>query len=149
MKKRFCRAGYHYNQSSVSFLPLNRNRTLANHPCLEPCDWLPNSNTFRLDFFLAVQYLPSALIPLRIQFALENPWGIIIAFHSSRLFSISTNREQEILNLLVSGKPHKQIAEALFLSSLTIATHMKNIYAKLHVHLRSEAVAKALKERRL
>jgi len=29
---------------------------------------------------------------------------------------------------------------------LTIATHMKNIYAKLHVHSRSKAVAKALKE---
>jgi DNA-binding NarL/FixJ family response regulator len=57
-----------------------------------------------------------------------------------------TEREKEILNLLVSGKPQKQIAEALFLAPFTIATHMKNIYAKLHVHSRSEAVAKALKE---
>lgn len=60
-----------------------------------------------------------------------------------------TEREKEILNLLISGKPQKQIAEKLFLSPLTIATHMKNIYAKLHVHSRSEAVAKALKERLL
>jgi len=55
-------------------------------------------------------------------------------------------REKEILNLLVSGKSQKQIAEKIFLSPLTIATHMKNIYAKLHVHSRSEAVARALKE---
>lgn len=58
-----------------------------------------------------------------------------------------TAREKEILNQLISGKPQKQIAEALFLSPFTIATHMKNIYAKLHVHCRSEAVAKALKEK--
>jgi DNA-binding NarL/FixJ family response regulator len=57
-----------------------------------------------------------------------------------------TEREKEILNLLVAGKSQKQIAEALFLSPFTIATHTKNIYAKLHVHCRSEAVAKALKE---
>jgi DNA-binding NarL/FixJ family response regulator len=60
-----------------------------------------------------------------------------------------TEREKEILNLLVSGKSQKQIADKLFLSPFTIATHMKNIYAKLHVHSRSEVVAKALKERLL
>lgn len=60
-----------------------------------------------------------------------------------------TEREKEILNLLVSGKPQKQIAATLHLSPFTIATHMKNIYAKLHVHSRSEAVAKTLKERLL
>jgi len=60
-----------------------------------------------------------------------------------------TEREKEILNLLVSGKSQKQLAEKIFISPLTIATHMKNIYAKLHVHSRSEAVAKALKERLL
>ncbi len=57
-----------------------------------------------------------------------------------------TEREKEILNLLVSGKSQKQIASTLCLSPFTIATHMKNIYVKLHVHCRSEAVAKALKE---
>lgn len=60
-----------------------------------------------------------------------------------------TEREKEILTLLVSGQPQKQIAATLHLSPFTIATHMKNIYAKLHVHSRSEAVAKTLKERLL
>ncbi len=60
-----------------------------------------------------------------------------------------TEREKEILNLLVAGKHQKQIAEKLFLSPFTIATHTKNIYAKLQVHCRNEAVAKALKERLL
>ncbi len=57
-----------------------------------------------------------------------------------------TEREKEILTQLVSGKSQKQIAAALHLSPFTIATHMKNIYVKLHVHCRSEAVAKAIKE---
>lgn len=49
-----------------------------------------------------------------------------------------TEREKEILALLVAGKSQKQIATALFISPLTIATHMKNIYVKLHVHCRSQ-----------
>jgi DNA-binding NarL/FixJ family response regulator len=57
-----------------------------------------------------------------------------------------THREKEILNLLVSGISQKMIADRLFLSPFTIATHMKNIYVKLHVHSRTEAVVKALKE---
>jgi DNA-binding CsgD family transcriptional regulator len=40
----------------------------------------------------------------------------------------------------------KQISDKFFLSPLIIATPMKNIYMKLHVHSRSEAVVKALKE---
>ena len=58
-----------------------------------------------------------------------------------------TRREKDILNLLVSGLSQKMIAGQLHLSFHTITTHMKNIYTKLHVHSRSEAVAKALKER--
>ncbi len=60
-----------------------------------------------------------------------------------------TSREKEILNLLTEGLTKKQIAEKLFLSFHTIDTHLKNIYAKLHVHSRSSAVAKVLKERLL
>lgn len=58
-----------------------------------------------------------------------------------------TDREQEVLHLLVDGLTQRRIAETLFLSEHTINTHIRNIYAKLHVHSRSGAVAKALKER--
>ncbi len=60
-----------------------------------------------------------------------------------------TAREKEILHELTEGLTKKQIAEKLFLSFFTIDTHLKNIYAKLHVHSRSGAVAKVLKERLL
>jgi DNA-binding NarL/FixJ family response regulator len=57
-----------------------------------------------------------------------------------------TAREKEILSLLVDGVTMKGIAEHLCVSYHTIDTHLRNIYAKLHVHSRSAAVAKALRE---
>jgi DNA-binding NarL/FixJ family response regulator len=56
-------------------------------------------------------------------------------------------REKEILELMAEGLTLKQIAARLIVSFHTIDTHTRNIYAKLHVHSRSGAVAKALKER--
>ena len=58
-----------------------------------------------------------------------------------------TPREMEVLNLLVQGFDNNMIAEKLFLSTFTIRAHIRNIYDKLHVHSKSQAVAKALQER--
>jgi DNA-binding NarL/FixJ family response regulator len=60
-----------------------------------------------------------------------------------------TWREKDILQLVVNGLSPKMIAGKLSLSLHTVTTHMRNIYAKLQVHSRSEAVVKALKERLL
>lgn len=57
-----------------------------------------------------------------------------------------TDREREILRLMTDGLTKKVIAERLFVSYFTIDTHLKNIYAKLHVHSGRGAVAKVLKE---
>ncbi|MGE5811446.1 MAG: response regulator [Ignavibacteria bacterium] len=57
-----------------------------------------------------------------------------------------TQREKEILKLLVEGLSKKQIAEKLFLSFHTIDSHIRNIYDKLEVHSGSSAVVKAVKE---
>jgi DNA-binding NarL/FixJ family response regulator len=58
-----------------------------------------------------------------------------------------TPREIEVLDMLVQGFDNKMIAEKMFLSTYTIRAHIRNIYDKLHVHSKSQAVAKALKER--
>ncbi len=58
-----------------------------------------------------------------------------------------TARELEVLAEMVEGKTKKQIGAALFVTHHTVDTHMRNIYAKLHVHTRTGAVAKALNER--
>ena len=60
-----------------------------------------------------------------------------------------TNAERRILQMLVDGDLKKQIAYELGLSFHTIDTHLRNIYAKLQIHSRSGAIAKALKERLL
>ncbi len=58
-----------------------------------------------------------------------------------------TQREREVLEHLVKGLNYKMIASELFISLDTVASHVKRIYEKLHVHSKSEAVAKALKHR--
>ncbi len=58
-----------------------------------------------------------------------------------------TERETEILQKLCDGDNYKVIADALFVSGHTVRAHIKNIYEKLHVHSRAEAVSKALKDR--
>ncbi len=58
-----------------------------------------------------------------------------------------TERELEVLDYLTRGYDNKMIAEKLFLSTYTVRAHIRNIYDKLHVHSKSQAVAKALKER--
>jgi DNA-binding NarL/FixJ family response regulator len=55
-----------------------------------------------------------------------------------------TDREREILNLLVKGNSYKMIADQCFISMDTVRSHIKKIYEKLHVHSQTEAVAKAI-----
>jgi len=58
-----------------------------------------------------------------------------------------TRREKDILIQLCKGKSYKMIASALFISQDTVRSHIRHIYQKLQVRSKSEAVAKALKER--
>ncbi|MGI8601116.1 MAG: response regulator [Chitinophagaceae bacterium] len=58
-----------------------------------------------------------------------------------------SHREISILKCLVNGDSYKMIADHCSISIGTVRTHITNIYKKLHIHSKSEAVAKALKER--
>lgn len=58
-----------------------------------------------------------------------------------------SDREREVLEALVDGLGTKAIADNLFVSVNTIRFHLRNIYNKLHVSTRTEAVAKALKNK--
>ena len=57
-----------------------------------------------------------------------------------------SNREFEILQFMVSGENYKTIASRAFISYETVRTHVKNIYKKLHVTCRSEAMLKAIQQ---
>jgi DNA-binding NarL/FixJ family response regulator len=58
-----------------------------------------------------------------------------------------TPHELRLLKLLVEGHSYKTAASTLSVSVKTISFHLQRIYEKLHVHSKSEAVAKALRLR--
>jgi DNA-binding NarL/FixJ family response regulator len=58
-----------------------------------------------------------------------------------------TPQEKKVLQLLVEGKSFKMIAADLYVAFDTVKAHIRNIYAKLHVHSGTEAVVKAIKNK--
>ena len=56
-------------------------------------------------------------------------------------------REKDVLGCLVNGDSYKMIADHCFISMGTVQSHITNIYKKLQVNSKSEAVAKAIRER--
>lgn len=74
---------------------------------------------------------------------------VVQAFHASdeaKDLSLKlTQREAEILDYLAKGYANKEIADRLNVTVPTVRSHLRSIYDKLHVHSRTEAVAKYLK----
>ncbi len=58
-----------------------------------------------------------------------------------------TAREKEVLHLIAEGKTYTQISEQLFISRDTARTHIRNIYAKLNVNRKSEAIDRATRDK--
>jgi DNA-binding NarL/FixJ family response regulator len=74
---------------------------------------------------------------------------VVMAFHSPAMTARQgeaeelTDRERELLRLLGTGLRNKEIADSLYISLDTVKKHINNIYRKLHVQSRAEAVNKA------
>lgn len=58
-----------------------------------------------------------------------------------------TSQEIELLKLIIEGHSYKTAADRLAISTSTVSFHLQNIYRKLQVHSKSEAVAKALRNK--
>jgi len=71
---------------------------------------------------------------------------VVSFFHRSQNHGL-TERELEVLQLLTQGENYATIGEKLFISKNTVKGHIKNIYSKLHVNTRAEAVLKAYQTR--
>jgi DNA-binding NarL/FixJ family response regulator len=61
-------------------------------------------------------------------------------------FSILTNREREVLQLMAEGKSTNSIAERLCVSSKTVETHRKQIMTKLDIHSVAELTKYAVRQ---
>lgn len=55
-----------------------------------------------------------------------------------------TNREEEVLSLLLEGATYKDVARELFISETTVKTHVNNIFQKLQVREKTQAVLYAI-----
>ena len=106
----------------------------------------------------AVGYLVKGLPPVKLLSAIQeaheggSPMTANIARRVVQSFRVKessplSEREREVLKLLCEGENYRTISEALFISTNTVKAHIKNIYEKLQVHTRAEAVGKALRER--
>ena len=69
--------------------------------------------------------------------------NVILVSPQSADYQLS-DREKELLQMIIKGDNYKTIGEKAFISYETVRTHVKNIYKKLHVTSRSEAVMKAI-----
>jgi len=65
--------------------------------------------------------------------------------HKKKEISLLTDRQKEIMELMIDGKTYSLIAQELLVSVETIRSHIKKIYVALHAQNSAEAVAKYLK----
>ena len=72
---------------------------------------------------------------------------LLISEELPGLHSPLSSRETEILDLLYKGCTSSQIGEKLFVSPHTVHSHIKNIYTKLHVSSRSQAIYEAVQNK--
>jgi DNA-binding CsgD family transcriptional regulator len=64
----------------------------------------------------------------------------------SELGAVLTGRERQVLHLLAEGLDQDEIAQRLFISTKTVATHIEHILGKLGVRSRTQAVAVAYRD---
>jgi DNA-binding NarL/FixJ family response regulator len=121
-----------------------------------------NESVFRAILAGADGYLLKTTLPFRLLQAIEDaatggcPMSPTVARQAMNFFrkyvpatpkeSDLTDREKEILQLLIDGFTNDDISKKLFISIQTVRNHIRHIYGKLHVHSRSQAVVKAIKE---
>ena len=103
-------------------------------------------------------YLTKNITPEKLMDSIEEahrggaPMSTSIARMVVRSFQLNTEsplspRETEVLQLLSKGKSYTMIADELFIDKETVRSHIKNIYIKLEVNSKSQAIEKATKER--
>lgn len=89
-------------------------------------------------------YLPSALSSRFFEYFQKTFKEESASQNEENLLNYLTSREEEVLDLLTQGNNYKAIAAKLFISETTVKTHVNNIFQKLQVNDRTQAVLYAL-----
>lgn len=89
-------------------------------------------------------YLPSALSSRFFEYFQRTFKEEASRQNEENLLNYLTSREEEVLDLLTQGNNYKAIAGKLFISETTVKTHVNNIFQKLQVNDRTQAVLYAL-----
>jgi DNA-binding NarL/FixJ family response regulator len=97
------------------------------------------------EIFLAIKAVASgeAIFSPSIARRLMHYFGVLKPDPSSPLFPDLTDREREILILITEGYTNPEIAERLVLSPKTVRNHVSNIFSKLQVADRAQAILRA------
>lgn len=109
--------------------------------CSGACGYLMK-NTPPSEIIAAIKEVRNGGSPMSTEIARR----IVTSFRAKKTIDF-TSREHEVLALLCKGLSYKSIADKIFVSIETVHFHIKNIYRKLHVNSKSQAVAKAIKEK--
>lgn len=72
---------------------------------------------------------------------------LVVASFFTNNDSLLTPREREVLSWMAKGKSYTQIADMLYVDKETIRSHIKNIYGKLEVHSKADAIEKATQDK--
>ena len=93
-------------------------------------------------------YLPNVLCSKFFEYFqnFENNEKLNAKEDEENLLNYLTNREEEVLGLLTQGVTYKGVAKKLFISETTVKTHVNNIFQKLQVNDRTQAVLYAIKK---
>lgn len=99
-------------------------------------------NASSMQIVEALNELVSGGAPMSIKIA-----RMVVDSFKKATRSVLSERETEVLNLLAKGKSFRSIGNDLFISRNTIKFHIKNIYEKLQVNSKEEALKKANEQR--
>ena len=102
-------------------------------------------NTPRDELVAAIEQISLGGSPMTSAIARKVVQSFAESEHVSQEFEELTAREKSVLEYLTQGYLYKEIADAMGIGVTTVATHIRNIYEKLHVRSRSQAVAKYLR----
>jgi DNA-binding NarL/FixJ family response regulator len=106
----------------------------------------------------ACGYLTKNITPEKLMDSIEEAYNggapmstsiarMVVQSFQRNIKSPLSPRETEVLQLLAKGKSYTMIAGELFIDKETVRSHIKNIYIKLEVNSKAQAIEKATKER--